>query len=126
LESSQWVKTQNYERYFPRAVPKGKKERRKYAEEVLTAFAQQAYRRPLADEDTGARLAALAEATYSEPGKRFEQGVAHAMAAVLASPRFLFRLEAPAADQLTARFANVDEYSLASRLSYFLWSTTPD
>jgi uncharacterized protein DUF1592/uncharacterized protein DUF1588/uncharacterized protein DUF1587/uncharacterized protein DUF1585/uncharacterized protein DUF1595 len=126
LESSQWVKTQNYERYFPRAVPKGKKERRKYAEEVLTAFAQQAYRRPLADEDTGARLAALAEATYSEPGKRFEQGVAHAMAAVLASPRFLFRLEAPAADSLNARFAPVDEYSLASRLSYFLWSTMPD
>jgi hypothetical protein len=48
------------------------------------------------------------------------------MAAVLASPRFLFRLEAPASDQLTARFANVDEYSLASRLSYFLWSTMPD
>jgi len=48
------------------------------------------------------------------------------MAAVLASPRFLFRLEAPASDQLTARFANVDEFSLASRLSYFLWSTMPD
>jgi len=126
LESSQWVKTKDYDRYFPRAVPKGKKERRKYAEELLTAFAQKAYRRPLTTEDTGARLAALAEATYSEPGKTFEQGVAHAMAAVLASPRFLFRLEAPAADSLNARFAPVDEYSLASRLSYFIWSTMPD
>jgi hypothetical protein len=93
---------------------------------LLTAFASKAYRRPLTDEDTGNRLAALAEATYSQPGKTFEQGVAHAMAAVLASPRFLFRLEAPAADQLTARFADVDDYSLASRLSYFLWSTMPD
>ncbi len=59
-------------------------------------------------------------------GKTFEQGVAHAMSAVLASPRFLFRLEAPASNALNARFADVDEYSLASRLSYFLWSTMPD
>ncbi len=126
LENSQWVKTENYDRFFPRAVPKSTRERRAYAKELLTAFAQKAYRRPLTDEDTGARLAALAESTWSQPGKTFEQGVAHAMAAVLASPRFLFRLESPAADSLNARFAPVDEYSLASRLSYFLWSTMPD
>jgi hypothetical protein len=48
------------------------------------------------------------------------------MAAVLASPRFLFRLEAPASNALNARFSEVDEFSLASRLSYFLWSTMPD
>jgi len=126
LEKDQWIATRDYEKFFPRAVPKSRKDKRAYAQELLTAFASKAYRRPLADEDTGARLAALAEATYTQPGKTFEQGVAHAMAAVLASPRFLFRLEAPASDQLTARFANVDEYSLASRLSYFLWSTTPD
>ncbi len=126
LEKDQWVKSENYERFFPRAVPKARKERRAYATEILTAFAEKAYRRPLTDEDTGARLAALAEAAYTQPGKSFEQGVAHAMAAVLASPRFLFRLEAPALQALTARFADVDEYSLAGRLSYFLWSTMPD
>ena len=126
LEKDQWVATKDYQRFFPRAVPRSKTERRAYAAELLSAFAAKAYRRPLADEDTGARLAALAEDTYTQSGKTFEQGVAHAMAAVLASPRFLFRLEAPASDQLTARFANVDEFSLASRLSYFLWSTMPD
>jgi Protein of unknown function (DUF1592)/Protein of unknown function (DUF1588)/Protein of unknown function (DUF1587)/Protein of unknown function (DUF1585)/Protein of unknown function (DUF1595) len=126
LEKDQWVKSENYERFFPRAVPKARKERRAYATEILTAFAEKAYRRPLTDEDTGARLAALAEAAYTQSGKSFEQGVAHAMAAVLASPRFLFRLEAPASQGLTARFADVDEYSLAGRLSYFLWSTMPD
>jgi hypothetical protein len=49
------------------------------------------------------------------------------MVAVLASPRFLFRIEEPAAaaDPATA-FVLVDEYALASRLSYFLWSTMPD
>jgi len=126
LEKSHWVATRDYEKFFPRPVPAGKKERRAYAAELLSAFAAKAYRRPLTDEDTGTRLASLAEATYTQPGKTFEQGVAHAMAAVLASPRFLFRLEAPASDQLTARFADVDEYSLASRLSYFMWSTMPD
>jgi hypothetical protein len=126
LEKDQWVATKNYDQFFPRAVPKGRKEQRAYARELLTAFASKAYRRPLADEDTGARLAVLAEETYLQAGKTFEQGVGHAMAAVLASPRFLFRLEAPVSDQLTARFANVDEYALASRLSYFLWSTMPD
>jgi hypothetical protein len=127
LEKSQWVKTENYERYFPRAVPEGVKQRRAYATELLTAFAQKAYRRPFAEgDDTGARLAELAEAHYREPGKSFEQGVAHAMAAVLSSPRFLFRLEAPAAHAQSALVADVDESSLASRLSYFLWSTMPD
>jgi len=128
LEKTQWVKTENYDRYFPRPVPDGAKQQRAYATELLTAFAQKAYRRPFAaaEDDTGTRLAALAEAHYREPGKTFEEGVAHAMAAVLSSPRFLFRLEAPAAHTQSALVADVDEYSLASRLSYFLWSTMPD
>jgi len=126
LEKSQWVAAPQYDKFFPRPVPASAKARRAYATELLTAFAQKAYRRPLNDADAGARLAALAEATYTQPGKTFEQGVAHAMAAVLASPRFLFRLEAPAPHPGNAPFSDIDEYSLATRLSYFLWSTTPD
>ena len=129
LEKSHWVKTENYDRYFPRAVPDGAKQRHAYAKELLAAFAQKAYRRPLTPQDgddTAERLANLAESYYREPGKSFEQGIAHAMAAVLSSPRFLFKLEAPAPHALNAQIADVDEYSLASRLSYFLWSTMPD
>ncbi|HKE94238.1 MAG TPA: DUF1592 domain-containing protein, partial [Povalibacter sp.] len=125
LQSEHWVASPGYDRYFPRAVPQKHDERRAYAREILSTFAQKAYRRPL-DDDTGERLAALAEATYTQKGKSFEQGVAHAMAAVLASPRFLFRLEVPAANTQGLSTADVDEYSLASRLSYFLWSTMPD
>jgi hypothetical protein len=125
LEKGHWVKTENYDRYFPRPVPDSARQRRAYAHELLSAFAEKAYRRPLED-DSGERLARLAESFYREPGKSFEQGVAHAMAAVLSSPRFLFKLEAPAAHPLNAQVADVDEYSLASRLSYFLWSTMPD
>lgn len=125
LEREHWVASPNYDRYFPRAIPVKRAEQRAYATGILTAFATRAYRRPLTD-DTGARLAALAEDIYMQDGKSFEQGIAHAIAAVLASPRFLFRFEVPAAGARDARVADIDEYSLASRLSYFLWSTMPD
>jgi hypothetical protein len=123
LEKHLWVETQHYSRYFPKPVPKGRADRLAYAREILGRFATLAYRRPLTD-DTADRLALLAEYTYTQKGKSFEQGVQHAMAAVLASPRFLFRLEEPV--DAAGKYALVDEYSLASRLSYFLWSTMPD
>jgi hypothetical protein len=48
------------------------------------------------------------------------------MVAVLSSPRFLFRIEQPITDSAGEKFPLVDEYALACRLSYFLWSTMPD
>jgi hypothetical protein len=48
------------------------------------------------------------------------------MVAVLASPRFLFRIEETAPARATDPYPPLDEYSLASRLSYFLWSSMPD
>jgi len=123
LEKNLWVETKNYSRFFPKPIPKGRAERRAYAREILGDFEAVAYRRPVTD-DTADRLALLAEYTYTQKGKTFEQGVQHAMAAVLASPRFLFRLEEPV--DVAGKYALVDEYSLASRLSYFLWSTMPD
>jgi hypothetical protein len=127
LEKDKWIKPANYDRFFPRAIPQGRAERLAYAREVLGAFASKAYRRPLAEsDDTADRLAKLAEDIYRQKGKTFEQGIAQAMAAVLSSPHFLFRLEQPAPHPLDAHSAPVDEHSLASRLSYFLWSTMPD
>lgn len=123
LEPALWIETKNYSKFFPKPIPKARAERRAYAREILGNFASLAYRRPVTD-DTADRLALLAEYTYTQKGKNFEQGVQHAMAAVLASPRFLFRLEDPV--DAAGKYALVDEYSLASRLSYFLWSTMPD
>jgi mono/diheme cytochrome c family protein len=123
LEKDRWVATKDYDKYFPRAIPKNRAQKVAYAKEILGKFASKAYRRPVSD-DSADRLALLAEYTYTQKGKSFEQGVAQAMAAVLASPRFLFRLEEAAAT--TGKYADVDEYSLASRLSYFLWSSMPD
>jgi uncharacterized protein DUF1588/uncharacterized protein DUF1587/uncharacterized protein DUF1592/uncharacterized protein DUF1585/uncharacterized protein DUF1595 len=119
------VKPKNYTRFFPRDVPAGANERRQYAQEILRNFASKAFRRPV-DEPTVNRLATLASGVYTQPGKPFEAGIAYAIEAVIASPRFLFRIEENAPGDAHAAWADVDEYSLASRLSYFLWSTMPD
>jgi hypothetical protein len=126
LDPAQWVHPANYTRFFSRdVVPSDEAGRRDYAKEILSAFASKAYRRPAPAESVD-ELADIAEKFYSVPGSSFESGIAQAMVAVLASPRFLFRVDRPAPTATSEAYANVDDYSLASRLSYFLWSTMPD
>ena len=94
LDPKYWTRPANYDRFFPRdEPPQADPERRQYAREILGRFATQAFRRPV-DDRTLDRLVAIAEGIYRQPGHRFEQGVARAMVAVLASPRFVFRVEA--------------------------------
>ncbi len=119
-----WVPPADHARFFPGGVPADPAARKRYAREILGKFAERAFRRPV-DEATKDRLAALALAASSHGKSPFEAGVAQAMAAVLTSPRFLFREEDVQSDS-TSRYPLVDEYSLASRLSYFLWSSMPD
>ncbi len=92
-------------------------------------LAERAFRRPV-DQATVDRLVSLAQATDDAVGGTFETGVAAVLTAVLSSPRFLFRVEAEAApaeeDAALSSAVPVDEFSLASRLSYFLWSSMPD
>jgi len=125
LAEEHWVPTKNYAKFFPKPVPADGPGRQAYARELLGGFARQAYRRP-ADAVTLDRLVQLAESIYSQPGKTFETGVAQGMVAVLASPRFLFREERAEKAAPGAPYVEVDEYSLAARLSYFLWSSMPD
>ena len=125
FDEKYFVHPKGYERFFTKDAPKEKSARRAYAHEVLSAFATKAFRRP-ADDDTVERLTSLAESQYTQPGKTFEAGVAHAMTAILASPRFLFREERTESKPPGHGQPFVDEYSLASRLSYFLWSSMPD
>ena len=124
MDERYWVRPPDYERFFPGEVPDDADGRRRYARELLGRFAEKAFRRPV-DDATKDRLAALAEAVASQEGQTFEGGVAQAMAAVLTSPRFLFREES-AEPGAPGRYPLVDEYALASRLSYFLWSSMPD
>ncbi|TWU28323.1 DUF1592 domain-containing protein [Bythopirellula polymerisocia] len=117
--------TPGSEEFFPRPIPKGASARRAYARGILSKFASRAYRRPV-DSNTTEGLALLAESVYSQPGGTFEGGVAEAMAAVLTSPRFLFREDFTERTSENSDYAELDDYSLATRLSYFLWSTMPD
>jgi Protein of unknown function (DUF1592)/Protein of unknown function (DUF1588)/Protein of unknown function (DUF1587)/Protein of unknown function (DUF1585)/Protein of unknown function (DUF1595)/Planctomycete cytochrome C len=119
-----WVRPPKYAQFFPKDVPKDPIARRQYARELLGGFAARACRRPVPSEMVN-RLVSLAESVYTQGGLTFEAGVAHAMSAVLASPRFLYREEDVEAGS-THGHPFVDEYALASRLSYFLWSTMPD
>ncbi len=115
-----------YLRFFPNGpIPTEPEKRDAYAREVLSAFVRKAYRRPV-DGGTVNRLVALAKAGYTTPGQTFEASIGRAMVAVLSSPRFLFRVEGVAPGTDSQRFPLIDEYALASRLSYFLWSTMPD
>ena len=125
MEKEYWTRPKNYDRFFGKNPPESPAARRQLAGELLSGFATKAFRRPV-DDKTVERLTKLAEGVYAQRGKTFEAGVAHAMVAVLASPRFLFRMEQSAPGTATAAWSPVDEYSLASRLSYFLWSTMPD
>lgn len=116
---------EQYLRFFPDGpAPAGSDEKVQYAERILRRFASRAFRRPV-EQTKVDQLVAVAEEVYSSPENTFEQGVSRAMMAVLASPRFLFRMDV-ASQAVEGGVAAVDEYSLASRLSYFLWSSMPD
>lgn len=120
------IHPRNYATFFPREVPpESAADRRLYAAEILRKFATRAFRSPV-ESVTMDRLVNMAEQVYVQPDKSFEEGVAHSLVAVLASPRFLFRLESNGAPAGDGPFAQIDELSLASRLSYFFWSTMPD
>lgn len=126
LNERHWVKPDNYTRFFTRdAAPDAPEERLAYARDVMRQFATRAFRRPVEDAKVE-QLADMARGMYEQPGKTFEQGIARAMLAVLASPRFLFLIEEPSQEKGHDAFVEIDEYALASRLSYFLWSSMPD
>lgn len=115
---------ESYRRIFSDGLPpKAPEERVRYARKVLQEFASRAYRRPVEDE-TLDRLVALAKVKGLTEGGGLEAGIRFALTAVLSSPDFLFRGELP--PEGSAEAAPIDEHSLASRLSYFLWGSTPD
>lgn len=89
---------------------------------ILERLATRAYRRPATAEDV-TRLMRFVEIAKLD-GERVEVGLRLALQAVLVSPHFLFRVELDRNAEGASHF--VDDFELASRLSYFLWSTMPD
>ena len=121
-DETHWTAPSGYERFFPNGpAPDSLDGRRAYAFAILAQFAENAYRQPVSD----SVIDELVSLSLSQAGT-FEEGIARAMVAVLSSPRFLFRFESADLSDGDRRFPLVDEWALASRLSYFLWSTMPD
>lgn len=85
------------------------------AERILAAFTRRAFRRPVAESEVQAYLA-LVERALSQK-RTFEQAMRVGLTGVLVSPEFLFLRETS---------GQLDSFALASRLSYFFWSTMPD
>lgn len=92
------------------------------ARQVLERFASRAYRRPLVEGELD-RLLKLFDAATNK-GESFDTALRMAMKPVLMSPYFLLRIEQNHAD--ASGPVAISDYELATRLSYFLWSTMPD
>ena len=90
------------------------------AREVIAKFAERAFRRPVLPVEVERVLEVFRLAL--DRGESFERGVQLALTSVLASPQFLFLVE----PEDTSQDRPLTEFELASRLSYFLWSSMPD
>ena len=105
--------TESFRRVFGDADPKlGKLVD---AEKLLSALLPRAFRRPVTEDEAKPFVALVAKSL--EMGQPFEAALRAGYKAVLSSPKFLF---------LREPIGPLDDHALASRLSYFLWSTTPD
>ncbi|MEY3173788.1 MAG: hypothetical protein RLZZ436_1702, partial [Planctomycetota bacterium] len=93
------------------------------AAQVLKPILRRAFRRPVTDDEVG-RYAALVERSMTEHNASYDYGLYLALQAVLVTPDFLFRIEADPPEGQSVRELN--QFEVASRLSYFLWSSMPD
>ena len=117
---------ESYQRIFiDGPAPQDPKAQAIYLRKIIDHFSQRALRRPprplLVDQ-----LTELGLRKIQEEGSQFVDGVRLAITAILTSPSFIFRSEIQAEPNNPGRVVNLDEFALASRLSYFLWSSLPD
>jgi hypothetical protein len=93
------------------------------ATRIVSSLARLAYRRPVTDADTSGLMA------FYESGRgegTFERGIELAIRGILVSPKFVFRVERDPAGAAAGTAHRVTDLELASRLSFFLWSSIPD
>jgi hypothetical protein len=93
------------------------------AKRILSTLVRRAYRRPVTDVDLQGPLTLYRKA---RAGGDFEAGIEMALSAVLVSPQFLFRIEQDPGGVAPDTPYRISDLDLASRLSFFLWSSIPD
>jgi hypothetical protein len=105
--------------------PKGAAEEDSCASRILTQLARKAFRRPMSADD--ASVATLME--FYRAGRKqgnFESGIQQGVARLLTDPQFLYRIESDRDDAAPGSVYRISDVELASRLSFFLWSSIPD
>jgi hypothetical protein len=115
--------TPSRRRLFVRA-PTGPADEDACAKAILAPLIRRAYRRPVGDGDLEKPLSVYRQARAAKAD--FEAGVEAAVGAVLVNPQFLHRLERDPPGLASNTAYRVNDLDLASRLSFFLWSTIPD
>jgi hypothetical protein len=105
------------------AQPKSPGEEEACAKQILSTLMRRAYRRPVNDADVARLLKVFREARAESS---FDAGIEAALTAVLVSREFLFRVEQEPAGLVAKSAYRVSDVELASRLSFFLWSSIPD
>jgi mono/diheme cytochrome c family protein len=95
----------------------------KCARQVLSTLVRRAYRRPIAKADVDEPMAFYREGRAEGD---FDTGIARALSAVLINPEFLFRVESDPKKVAASGIYRISDLELASRLSFFLWSSIPD
>lgn len=103
--------------------PKDVAEEGACSRDIVTTLAKRAFRGFASDDDI-ARFMQFYEIGYAQDG--FEEGIEYALSAVLAHPKFLYRLEEPPEGVQEGSSYRLGSMELASRLSFFLWSSPPD
>lgn len=93
------------------------------ARSILTKLARQAYRRPVTDDDLLQPMKFYRQAAQTDG---FATGIQQAIAALLVNPNFLFRIERDPLELPPETAYRISDIELASRLSFFLWSSLPD
>lgn len=101
--------------------PEGNVPAERSAHEILQAFLPRAFRRPVNEAEIAPYLTLFHAA--QKQGESFDRSVLFALRGVLVSPQFLFRIEPPNPGPAPRM---LDDYTLAARLSYFLWGSMPD
>lgn len=106
-----------------RAPAQDKAQEEKCAETILSTLMRRAYRRPIAKADVDGPMA------FYRRGRAegdFDSGITMALSAVLTNPQFLFRVESDPKKVAEGGVYRISDLELASRLSFFLWSSIPD
>ncbi len=115
--------TASRKKIFAACYPKSAAEEAPCARKVIGDLARRAFRRPVTAQDMAGLM------RFYEVGRKesdFDAGIRRALTAVLANPNFLFRTDAPPQPLPPGTVYNIDDLTLASRLSFFLWSSLPD